>query len=210
MDTLTSNTLKRVLSGRSIGVQEARGRFAVLLLLCEHEGELQLLFELRADTLRGQPGETCFPGGRIEPGETPEVAALRETFEEVGIPTEEIMLLSPLDIVVDISNRVIYPFLGYVAKESLRKLCLNPDEVKGVFFIPLRYLRKQEPYNYSAPVSMEIGEDFPYEKIGISSDYPWRTGLLDVPVYNYQGKRVWGLTARMLRWFLRLLDEEGL
>lgn len=210
MDELTIHALKEALSGRRIGVQEARGNFAVLLLLCEHEGETQLLFELRADTLRGQPGETCFPGGRIEPGETPAEAALRETFEEVGIPPEAITLLSPLDMVIDISNRVLYPFLGYAPKESLDQLRLNPDEVKEVFFIPLRYLRSEEPYSYSAPVSMEIGEDFPYEKIGMPSDYRWRTGLLDVPVYDYHGKRVWGLTARTLRWFLQLLDEVGL
>jgi len=210
MDELTIKNLKQALSGRSIGVQEEQGRFAILLLLCEHEGETQLLFELRADTLRGQPGETCFPGGRIEPGETPEEAALRETFEEVGIPPEEITLLSPLDMVIDISNRVLYPFLGYAPKESIGRLSLNPDEVKEVFFIPLRYLRTHEPYSYSAPVSMAIGEDFPYEKIGMPSDYRWRTGLLDVPVYEYHGKQVWGLTARALRWFLRLLDEVGL
>jgi len=199
--------LKAALSGREIGIQDETGRFAVLALLCEKEGELHLLFELRADSLRGQPGETCFPGGKIEAGERPYEAALRETFEEVNIPPEDITLIAPLDLIVDISNRVIYPFLGYVGEDGLSKLCPNEDEVKEAFLIPLTHLKEIDPYIYPAPVQMQIGEDFPYEKIGKAADYHWRGGLIDVPVYEYQGKTVWGMTARAVRSLLRLLRE---
>lgn len=206
----TVEELKLALQGRSVGMQEPHGRFAVLALLCEVDGALSLLFEQRADTLRGQPGETCFPGGRIEDGETPEVAALRETVEELGVPAESLRLLAPLDLVQDISNRVLYPFLAYLNAEGVSKLAPNPDEVKATFTIPLRHLREQEPYIYEAPVVVQIGEDFPYEKIGMDEGYRWRGGNVDVPVYSYQGHTVWGLTARMLRWLLHILEEAGL
>lgn len=207
---MTIDRLKAALYGREVGMQDAKGRFAILALLCEYEGELQFLFELRADTLRGQPGETCFPGGRIEMEEGPSDAALRETFEEVGIPPEAITLIAPLDLIQDISGRVIYPFLGYCTAEGLAQLSPNRDEVKEIFFVPLRHLRAQDPYLYPAPVAMQIGEDFPYEKIGMPEGYRWRGGVIDVPVYEYRGKTVWGLTARTLRWLLWLLEEHGL
>ena len=49
-----------------------------------------LLFEVRADTLDRQPGEVCFPGGHMESGETPAACALRETEEELSIPSAAI------------------------------------------------------------------------------------------------------------------------
>lgn len=207
---LTVKEFQKVFQKRKPGVQEASGVFAVLVPLVERNGELHLLFEVRADTLRGQPSETCFPGGKVEPGETPCEAALRETWEEIGIAPETVQMIAPLDLIQDISSRVIYPFLGYVKEERLEELRLNHDEVKEVFYIPLSFLRDNPPYVYTSPVVMQVGEDFPYEKIGFEKGYHWRSGIMDVPVYEYQGHRVWGLTARAVRWLLRVLQEEGL
>lgn len=202
--------LKTILQGRVPGVQDARGVYAILVPLVEREGELSLLFEMRADSLQGHPSETCFPGGKVEPGEAPLEAALREAWEEIGIPEEEISVLGPLDLIQDISSRVIYPFLAYIKEESLNRLRLNAAEVKEVFFVPLQQLRERDPYVYQSPVVMQVGEDFPYEKIGFEKGYRWRSGIMDVPVYEYGGHRVWGMTGRTVRWLLQLLEEEGL
>lgn len=67
----------------------------MLIPLVEKDGELHLLFEVRAKHMESQPGEICFPGGHVEQGENPKDAALRETFEELGIPTEKIELIGP-------------------------------------------------------------------------------------------------------------------
>ena len=50
-------------------VQDVTGEYAVLVPLVERPEGLCLLYEVRADTLGRQPGEVCFPGGRLEPGE---------------------------------------------------------------------------------------------------------------------------------------------
>ena len=188
------------------------GRYAVLVPLVEGEdGSLSVLYEVRAGTLRRQPGEVCFPGGRREPGETPWQTALRETWEELAVPSEEIQLLGPLDVIQDISDRVVYPFLARITPQGLAALQPSADEVKDVFFVPLDYLQNYPEEVYRYKVAAQVDDRFPYERMGFPKTYPWRTGFMDVPIYEYQGHFIWGMTARTVRWLLRQLQlmEEG-
>ena len=72
--------LRRRYGGYAPGLLGARRSYAVLVPLLRTADGLRLLFEVRAAALR-QGGEVCFPGGRMEPGETPEECALRDTEE---------------------------------------------------------------------------------------------------------------------------------
>ena len=51
--------------------------------------------------------------------------------------------------------------------------------------------------------------NFPYELIGIPRDYRWQPGGENVPVYPWEGRAVWGLTGRITRHLVRLLQEMG-
>ena len=62
---------------------EARHEYAVLCPLVERPDGLHLLFEVRSAGV-SQSGETCFPGGQMEPGEAPADCALRETDAEAS------------------------------------------------------------------------------------------------------------------------------
>ena len=122
--------LEQTLKTRAPGLMDARRSYAVLVPLVEHRGELHLLYEVRAKTLRRQPGEVCFPGGRMERGETPEECALRETFEELSIPPEHVRLLGRLDFIAHRANFLMQPVLGLVDGPGLTGMRPSPAEVE--------------------------------------------------------------------------------
>ena len=204
---MDQETLRRKLAEHRPSLQQARGEFAVLVPLVEGPEGLSLLYEVRPAKLHHHSGEVCFPGGRMEPGETPRQCALRETWEEIGIPPEEIRVLAPLDLMQDISDRVVYPFLAEISAAGAARLKASAAEVKNVFFVPVDYLLnyKEEVYRYV--VSAKVDDDFPYERIGFPKTYPWRKGYMNVPIYEYQGHFIWGMTGRMVRWFLQQLRQ---
>lgn len=203
------NDLQRRFDGYVPQMLEARHSYAVLCPFVEQPDGLHLLFEVRAATLRRQPGEVCFPGGMQEPGETPEVCALRETWEELGIPREKIRLLGRLDFIAHRANFILHPVLALVEGDALDHLRLNPDEVAEVFQVPLEHLRNEPPLEYRYDLIPRPDEDFPYDLIGIPRDYRWQIGGEDVPVYPWKGHVIWGLTGRITRHLTALLEEAG-
>jgi len=62
--------IEKIFSGRPPGIIGNYSYYSVLVPLVEKDGKLNLLFEKRASGLKRQPGEVCFPGGKVEEGET--------------------------------------------------------------------------------------------------------------------------------------------
>ena len=94
---MTAEEFRTRWTGHVPKVQDVTGEYAVLVPLVERPEGLCLLYEVRADTLGRQPGEVCFPGGRLEPGEDAVSCALRETWEELGIPRPAVEVVAELD-----------------------------------------------------------------------------------------------------------------
>ena len=98
-----------------------------------------VLFTVRAKNLRSGSGQISFPGGRAEPDDpTPEHTALRETFEEIGLPPERVEILGRLAHYVTRAGHCITPVIGLV--QSPLVLLPNDDEVAEVFEVPLEFL----------------------------------------------------------------------
>lgn len=195
------------LRDRTPGLMDSQQSYAVLVPLVERDGELSLLYEVRAKTLRRQPGEVCFPGGRVEPGEGPEACALRETFEELSIPPEGVDLLGRLDFIAHRANFLMQPVLGRVKAQAAEVIRPSPAEVDEVFFVPLSHLLRTPPIEYTYDLLPTPAENFPYELIGIPKDYQWQKGRENVPVYPWQGRAIWGLTGRITRNLISLLQS---
>lgn len=201
--------LSRLLEGRTPGLMDATGRYAVLVPLVERGDGWYLLYEVRARSMRRQPGEVCFPGGRMEGTESPEACALRETEEELSIPPSAVRILGRLDFIAHRANFIMYPILGLVDARAVEHMTRNPGEVDETFLVPVRHLLETEPLEYSYKLIPQTGEGFPYELIGIPRDYRWQPGGENVPVYPWEGHAIWGLTGRITRHLTALLREMG-
>ena len=189
------------------GLLDGKGAFAVLVPLVQREDGLHVLYEVRALTLRRQPGEVCFPGGHIEAGETPEQCALRETFEELGIPEGEVRVLGRLDFIAHRANFIMYPILGIISGETADGMSLCKAEVGETFEVPLSHLLTTEPIEYDYDLIPTPARNFPYEILNIPRDYKWQIGSENVPVYPWQGHAIWGLTGRITRHLVRMVRQ---
>lgn len=195
------DALRRRYGAHTPGLMNARRSYAVLCPLIEQEGGLSLLFEVRAAGLP-QAGETCFPGGRMEAGESPADCALRETAEELSIPASAITLLGMPDFICSQQGFLLQPVLGLISPEGLAAMTPSPDEVAETFTVPLSFFRENAPEVYTYGLLPQVPPDFPYEAVGVSPDYPWAAGRVDVPVWRFEGRAVWGMTARIVRHLL--------
>lgn len=179
-------------------------RSAVLLPLLEVDGETMVLFEKRSADLKNQPGEICFPGGAIDKKDSgPAQTAIRETSEELEIDRNDIELVAPLDIMVSPFNVIIYPFVGII--HYPHRIRYNPSEVEDIFYVPLPHLLQQEPLQYVLGVKMQMPENYPYELVPGGRNYPYRTGKMPQLFYCWEDRVIWGMTARILDNFLKLL-----
>jgi 8-oxo-dGTP pyrophosphatase MutT (NUDIX family) len=117
---------------------------AVLVPLVEREKGLSVLLTRRADTLRRHTGQVALPGGRIDPGETPWEAALREAEEEIGLARDHVELAGLSTRYRTGTGYLITPVVGFVTPPIA--LSPNPQEVAEIFETPFRFL--MDPANH--------------------------------------------------------------
>jgi coenzyme A diphosphatase NUDT7 len=182
-------------------------KYSVMIpIIQQNDGSIQLLFEKRAASLKGQPGEICFPGGRFEDGDQSAwETARRETCEELGIKPDSVHYLGELDYIITHSFRIIYPFIGLI--QSGTSLCKNPDEVDEIYILDLEKLMSLEPEFHHITLKAEPSKDFPLHLIPNGSQYEWRTGEVTQPFFIVDHLVIWGLTARILNHFLHMLGK---
>ena len=190
----------------SILGRENYREYAVLIPLIEKDNKTYILFEVRSANLRSQPGDICFPGGKIDKEDRgPRHAAIRETSEELGILESSIKDVIPLDYMIADNSRIIYPFVGRITHPD--EITPNTDEVEETFTVPLTHFIKTKPDKYKVNVQVVPEENFPFDLIAGGEDYNWRKRPMDELFYHYDGKAIWGLTATILTHFVALLTD---
>ena len=150
---------------------------AVLIALVEREGGLNLILTRRADTLSRHSGQVALPGGRMDVGETPWAAALREAQEEIGLDPGFVRLTGLCDIYRTGSGFEITPVVAFVAPGFV--LTPSPAEVAEVFETPFAFL--MDPANHE-------------ERIWESPE-----GARRYYAMPHHDRLIWGATAGILR-----------
>jgi 8-oxo-dGTP pyrophosphatase MutT (NUDIX family) len=113
---------------------------AVLMLFGEGESGPDLLLTERAHHMRSHPGQVSFPGGKIDPGETPREAALREAWEETGLDPDGVTVFAELpELWLPPSNFAVTPVLGWWHRPT-EVAVVDPDEVHEVYRVPISEL----------------------------------------------------------------------
>lgn len=133
--TQLENALRPALTAQGL----ERPDFSVVVpLVCGCDG-VHLLVEVRAPGI-SQAGDPCFPGGRIEPGETPPQAAVREMEEELGIRAEPERFLGQLPTVRTILGGRTNVYVCALSPAEAEKVRLNPAEVSELLRVPMERL----------------------------------------------------------------------
>lgn len=149
---------------------------AVLVPLMEHD-QPEIVLTRRADHLPNHAGQVSFPGGAAEDGDPSAVyTAMREAFEEIGLPAGQTTPLGFLDRLDTISDYRVLPVVALVEPPVI----WVPDnrEVAEVFTIPLSFVMNLEHY-----------ENRPVKRAG--NEY-------SIWYLQYEHHTVWGMTAAIL------------
>lgn len=110
---------------------------AVLVPITERAAPGILLIH-RPSNMRAHPGQVAFPGGKLDVGETPVEAALREANEELGIPPEAVRVIGEGDLFRTGTGYAITPVIGVIPPDL--EIRPNPAEVAQWFEAPLDYV----------------------------------------------------------------------
>ncbi len=140
---------------------------AVLILLWEEGGTTHTLLTRRAEHLRTFAGQMCFPGGRLDEGESFERAALRETHEEVGIAPELVQVVGRLDDAWSGGRYLMAPYVGYLSSPPVT---VANEKVARIVHLPLDESLEAEHVEVTA-------NGVTYKEQRIRADSEWVTGL---------------------------------
>ena len=154
-------------------------RAAVLMLLYPKDNQTHLALIVRNSYPGIHASQIAFPGGKVEIYDADlSQTALRETHEEIGIPSEMISLVKAFsEVYIPPSNYLVSPFLGFSKKEL--SFSLNPEEVSGLIELPLG----------------DFLDDSLVVNVNMSTSYATN---ITVPAFQINEHLVWGATAMMM------------
>lgn len=151
---------------------------AVLVPVIDHAEGARVLLTQRTATLRQHSGQIAFPGGAIDPEDiSPEMAALREAEEEVGLDPAHVETVGRLPVYLAASGFRITPVLAVVRPGFT--LTLNPAEVAETFEVPLSFLMNPAHHRRDSAV--------------------WKGYERHFYRMPYGERMIWGITASILR-----------
>ena len=152
-------------------------------------GQAGFILTTRTSKLSSHAGQRAYPGGRIDAGESPEQAALRELEEEVGLALDTRRVLGRLDDYATRSGYLITPVVVWGGRDT--ELVANPAEVERIHRVPLRELLRDE-----APILEPIEESRqPVLKMPLGDD--WFAAPSAAIAYQFREVALFGRATRV-------------
>ena len=160
---------------------------SVLLLLFPVDGRIYTCLIKRPSSMKHHPGQVSLPGGAVENSDSsPEMTAIREAREEVGIDPQEIQVIGKLsDLYIPVSRFVIHPYLAW--SHECPHFQPNAREVEKLILFPVF--------------------DFATSETLCEEELDTVTGRLKVPCYPFAGEIIWGATAMILSELFEVLKK---
>jgi 8-oxo-dGTP pyrophosphatase MutT (NUDIX family) len=161
---------------------------AVLVPLYLKGGIAHILLTERTHHVEHHKGQISLPGGAQDP-QDPDLltTALRESYEETGIHPDDVEVIGQLDDIVTITNFLVRPFVGVLRVTTGYPFRPHPLEVASLLEVPLPHLLDWRN------MELELRQ--------------WRGVPVLVPAFTWNGYRIWGATARILKQLLDLLQS---
>jgi len=161
---------------------------AVLIAITDVPQDPQVILTQRPRAMRDHPGQVAFPGGKIDPGEDAVSAALREAEEELALPRDAVRVVGASDVYHTGTGFLVTPVVGVVPPGL--PLVPNPTEVEAWFEAPLGLLL--DPACWT------------------TNEVLWRGANRRYLEMEWQGFRIWGVTAAIIANLARRITLEAL
>ncbi|MFN8009443.1 MAG: CoA pyrophosphatase [Terriglobia bacterium] len=163
-----------------------QGLAAVLMPIFQESSAESFLLTLRTGKVETHKNQISFPGGVQEAHDHSLVqTALRETWEEIGLAPEDVHILGEFDEYQSITGLIVTPIVGWIAPPQ--HLSPNPDEVEEILRVPWSVFRDHRRLRVETKKRLEEEKKIYF--------------------YQFEEKEVWGLTAQIIRDFLKLVDS---
>ena len=169
-------------------IKTAKSAGVVALFYPNNNQETHLILILRKTYKGVHSAQIGFPGGKLEPQDASiEAAAIRETFEEVGIPSKNIKVLRALsEVYIPPSNFYVYPFIAI--SKATPQFIKQDDEVEAIIEVALTHFLDD-----ASIITQHVKTSYSVE--------------VEVPAFKLNNHVVWGATAMMLSEIKDLLKQ---